>query len=105
IRNTMTPSWLGSVPHNFGDTSVGMIKADEWRSLATVYLPIALISLWGQDDCASELRAVLDHTMHLVSAVYLACTRTTTTTHASAYRAHIVSYVGKLSAVYPNFDL
>ncbi|KAI5993442.1 hypothetical protein EDD15DRAFT_2437983 [Pisolithus albus] len=105
IRNTMTLSWLGSVPRNFGDTSAGTIKADEWRSLATVYLPIALISLWGQDDCAPELRAVLDHTMHLVSAVYLACTRTTTTTRTSAYRTHITSYVGKLSAVYPNFDL
>ncbi|KIJ65075.1 hypothetical protein HYDPIDRAFT_50134, partial [Hydnomerulius pinastri MD-312] len=44
IRDTSTPSWFGSVPSNFGDASAGTIKADEWRSLITVYVPIALIS-------------------------------------------------------------
>ncbi|KIN97524.1 hypothetical protein M404DRAFT_77694, partial [Pisolithus tinctorius Marx 270] len=46
IRDVVTPSWLGSVPSNFGDVSAGTIKADEWRSLITVYLPLALINLW-----------------------------------------------------------
>ncbi|KIN95463.1 hypothetical protein M404DRAFT_165615, partial [Pisolithus tinctorius Marx 270] len=47
IRDIVTPSWLGSVPSNFGNVSAGTIKADEWRSLITVYLPLALINLWG----------------------------------------------------------
>ena len=34
------PSWLQSVPRKFGDKSSGTLKADEWRTMATVYLPI-----------------------------------------------------------------
>ncbi|KJA13345.1 hypothetical protein HYPSUDRAFT_151691, partial [Hypholoma sublateritium FD-334 SS-4] len=42
IRDTDTPSWLPSVPYNFGSTSAGHLKADEWRTLTTVYFPISL---------------------------------------------------------------
>ncbi|KAG2062592.1 hypothetical protein BDR04DRAFT_988305, partial [Suillus decipiens] len=45
ICDTTTHTWLGSVPKNFGEASTGMIKADEWQSLITIYLPIALMSL------------------------------------------------------------
>jgi hypothetical protein len=57
------------------------MKADKWRSLITVYIPIALVSLWGagtshtSDEVGTHLKAVLKHTMELVWAVYLACTR------------------------------
>ena len=30
IRDMATPSWLSSVPHNFGDAAAGTLKADEW---------------------------------------------------------------------------
>ncbi|KJA14083.1 hypothetical protein HYPSUDRAFT_150821, partial [Hypholoma sublateritium FD-334 SS-4] len=42
IRDTDTPSWLPSVPYNFGSSSAGNLKADEWRTLTTVYFPISL---------------------------------------------------------------
>ena len=42
-----TPSWYDTPPLAFGDTSVGSIKAAEWRGLYEVYIPISLISLWG----------------------------------------------------------
>src|ERR1700692_1572565 len=106
-----TPTWLGSVPKNFGDASAGTIKADEWRSLITIYLPIALVSLWGagtshsSDEHAVHLRIILDHTMELVCAVYLACARTMTTRRAEAYRSHIATYVGKLQKIHPTFSL
>lgn len=79
IRDTATPSWLNSVPYNFGDAAAGTFKADEWRTMATVYLPIALISMWGEGtthpspDIAIYFLWVLDHTMALVCAVLLAC--------------------------------
>jgi hypothetical protein len=107
IRDTATPSWLGSVPSNFGDVSAGTIKADEWRSLVTIYLPIALISLWGsssqQTDSTADLKVILDHTMDLVSAVYLASARTMSAARAAAYRTYIASYVGKLKTIHPTF--
>ena len=109
ICDTDIPSWLGSVPSNFGDKAAATIKADEWRTLVTVYLPIALISLWGltgqRDDVAPDLRAVLDHTMDLVCTVYLACVCTTSNNRATAYQAYITSYIGKLKAIYPTFSV
>jgi hypothetical protein len=47
IANTATPSWLNLVPYNFSDAAAGPLKADEWRTMTTVYIPLALISLWG----------------------------------------------------------
>ena len=67
IRDTDTPSWLENVPYNFGDASAGNLKADEWRTMCTVYLPISLVSLWGKgtthrsSSVANSLRQVLDH--------------------------------------------
>ncbi|KIM53743.1 hypothetical protein SCLCIDRAFT_138348, partial [Scleroderma citrinum Foug A] len=71
IRNTSTPSWFTSVPKNFGDQAAGMIKADKWRSLITIYIPITLISLWGAGTPQADLKLILDNTMDLISAVYV----------------------------------
>ena len=83
IKQTTVPSWVNSVPHNYGDASAGVLKADEWRTLSTIYFPIALISLWSEGLSCSVLhpakfRGVLDHTMLAVSVISLACTRTVT---------------------------
>ncbi|KAJ3818491.1 hypothetical protein F5880DRAFT_1491291 [Lentinula raphanica] len=50
IREALTPSWVNSVPKNFGEAKAGSLKADEWRTLSTLYLPIALVILWGDND-------------------------------------------------------
>lgn len=111
IRDTSIPTWLGSVPSNFGEASAGTLKADEWRTLITVYLPIALVNLWGagtshsSPELAARLRTVLDHTMELVSAVHIACARTMTARRAQSYRSYIVSYVGKLKEVHSTSSL
>ncbi|KAK0215389.1 hypothetical protein IW262DRAFT_1240303, partial [Armillaria fumosa] len=73
IKDTATPSWVNSVPANYGATSAGTIKADEWHMLSTIYLPIALVMLWGDDDGHSPMEGsrsldVLDHTMALFQA-------------------------------------
>jgi hypothetical protein len=107
IRDTSTPSWVESVPRNFGDPAAGSLKADEWRTMATIYLPIALISIWGEGtthatpELASTLRQVLDHTMDLVRAIYLAGTRTTTEARTSAYHHYIKSWLSKQRILHP----
>ncbi|KAJ6491081.1 hypothetical protein C8R45DRAFT_826136, partial [Mycena sanguinolenta] len=69
IAETATPSWINSVPKNYSESNAGTIKADEWRTLATIYLPIALIILWG-DWVPTESRflGMLDHSMALFQA-------------------------------------
>lgn len=107
IRDTVTPSWVRSVPVNFGDAAAGTLKADEWRTMFTIYLPLALISLWGEgtshssSDETARYRRILDHTMTLVSAVVLACKRTMTAERSDAYRAYIATWVKDLQEIHP----
>jgi hypothetical protein len=87
--------------------TAGTLKADEWRTFATVYLPLALVSVWGEGtthaspDYANELRRVLDHTMTLFAAVRLACLRTMTLNRRNAYQGLITQYVRDLREVHP----
>ena len=107
IKETVTPSWIGSVPSDVGDARAGKLKADEWRLLFTIYLPLALVAKWGEgSDHSSQgaaLRSLqlLNHTMELVSAVYLACARTTSRQKAQRYEHHIRNYLRDLREVHP----
>ena len=108
IRDTSTPSWFVKAPPNFGDSTAGTLKADEWRSLITVYIPIALISLWGLPDSGTiqtNLKTILDHTMLLMSAVNLCCARTMSSMRAEAYQSCIASYIRDLPCIHPTFNL
>ena len=106
IRETEVPSWLNSVPRNYGDTGAGVYKADEWRNLSTIFLPIALIFLWGKGAShpspviAARLRRILDHTMLLVSAVSLACMRTMTPSRSAAYLEYMTRYIHDFLDIY-----
>jgi len=69
------------------------------------YLLITLVSLWGSSHHNQpELTTILNHTMDLVSVVYLACAQTMTPAHAASYHHCIASYVGKLKEVYPTLN-
>ena len=103
IKNTSTPSWLHSVPYNFGASQAGTLSADEWRSMANVYLPLAFVKLWGDAPAThsqdtDDFQYVLDHSMALFSAVRLACSRTMTYERREAYRANMIRYVSGLSS-------
>nr|OBZ69640.1 hypothetical protein A0H81_10344 [Grifola frondosa] len=108
IRDLITPSWLNSVPHNFGDSAAGTVKADEWRTLITIHLPLALISLWGFDvvgyppNHSPRLREILDHTMSLVSATTLVSKRVMTRARADAFLENMALYIRDLKVVHPS---
>ncbi|KAI9462589.1 hypothetical protein HD554DRAFT_2041166 [Boletus coccyginus] len=108
IRTADTPSWLRSVPKDFGSPGAGSLKADEWRTIITVYLPLALVSLWGDGTThksraiALQLREALDHTMALVAAVYIACARSMTREHAIAYRTYMGTWLSRLKTIHPS---
>jgi hypothetical protein len=111
IRKTITPSWVNSVPKDFGESRAGSIKADEWRTLSSIFLPIALITLWGDvDGCAppnndSEtgvLVKTLDHTMSLFQATIIACRHTMSPSRALTYRQLISTWVKDLRTLFPH---
>lgn len=106
VKGVEKPSWLSTVPSDFGRTRTGTLKADEWRAFATIYLPIALVLLWGEGSKHSSLqvaaarRAILDHTMYLVQALSLACYRTTTDSRIQNMHRHLSDYLRCLSEVH-----
>ncbi|KAE9385262.1 hypothetical protein BT96DRAFT_1007225 [Gymnopus androsaceus JB14] len=107
IRYATTASWLNSVPKNYGEANAGSTKADEWRILSTVYLPIALITLWGDDighapPSDSFLMKALDHTMAFFQATIIACKYTMTSSRTEAFQKYYNQQVGGLHTLFPH---
>ncbi|KAG2053087.1 hypothetical protein BDR06DRAFT_982901 [Suillus hirtellus] len=101
-------SSLRSVPYNFGEAKAGTLEADEWHTLATVYLPIVLVSLWGKgsqhhtSEVAANHRTILNHTMSLVSTVHIAGLPFMTVARAQAYHGYIVAWIRDLQVLHPH---
>ncbi|KAK0441765.1 uncharacterized protein EV420DRAFT_1278538 [Desarmillaria tabescens] len=107
IKETTTPSWINSVPANYGEASAGSLKADEWRILSTVYLPIALVTLWGDNnrqDPGENSRSlqVLNHTMALFQAVGVVCRYSMNSQRAETYCKLIKEWVDGLLDIHPH---
>ncbi|KAF7372576.1 hypothetical protein MVEN_00120300 [Mycena venus] len=105
IAQTVTPSWIKSVPRNYGESNAGSIKADEWRTLTTLYLLIALVLLWADhpaDEHSARLLGMLDHSMALFQAVILVCRYTMTVERATAYRHLLKAWVEGLTVHHPH---
>src|ERR1700722_6653450 len=102
LEKTIVPSWISKPPAKFGEASAGSLTADEWRTMALVYLPLALVPLWGQGsqhpspDIAEKYQHVLNHTMDLLAAVHLAGLHVVTPNRVAAYQEHMTNYVHNL---------
>jgi hypothetical protein len=108
IESMNTPSWLTSVPTNLGEPSHGKLRADQWRTLATTYLPVSLIQLWDQlgdggDKRSQQCKKLLEITLSLISAVIIASSRTTSRENADLYLHHMQSYLKGLREVFPQY--
>ncbi|KIM64204.1 hypothetical protein SCLCIDRAFT_115334, partial [Scleroderma citrinum Foug A] len=73
---------LRSVSYDFGAPKAGTPKADEWRTLITIYIPLALISLWG-DGMAHKSKNI---------------------DRAIAYRSFVSTWVSQLKILHPAVD-
>lgn len=107
IPDTSTPSWINSVPANYGEANAGTIKADEWRTLSTLHIPIALVILWGDIDGAapkdgSRFLRILDHSMALFQAIIIVCRYATNPTLATKFRSYIKEWVNGLHDLHPH---
>jgi hypothetical protein len=103
IKDTVTPSSMCSVPWNFGDAAAGSLKADKWRTMFTIYIPITLITLWGKrlsHNKPDSKREALDHTMALASAITLVCKNTMTLACAADYRSCLKTWLQDLQQLY-----
>lgn len=107
IKNATVPTFINTVPHNFGYSSAGSMKADEWRVLSMIYLPLALCILWNDQDgqAPSSDHAPLhwlDTSMALFQAITLMCRYTTSKAIADRMRNHIIFWSNTLHTVFPH---
>lgn len=110
IRNVVKPSWIDTPPPTFGSKKAGNIKAAQWHILWTIYIPLALLSLWvvGMPDAtndANDMSQVLDNAMALTSLILLAYKHSMTKARAESYRSHVRHYVDGLQKLFPGFLL
>ncbi|CAK5277777.1 unnamed protein product, partial [Mycena citricolor] len=96
-----TPSWVSSVPRNYGSAQHGKLKADQWRALAMVYIPVTLIRLWS--DSTLQRQGLLDMTMHLIAAVDLASSRKMIQGNDAKVQNHLLKYRTALHACFPEY--
>ena len=111
IRETIKPASINSIPKNLSESKAGSLKANEWRTLSTLYLPIALITLWGDNDGlppladeseAGHLLKALNHTMSLFQATVIACHYVMTENRAQAYWEYMKTWTGDLQELFPH---
>jgi hypothetical protein len=62
IGRIIVPSWITKLSRGFGEKSNGKVKAAEWRSLFSIYLPMTLSRLWINST---------SHTLHLKALLSL----------------------------------
>jgi hypothetical protein len=112
ISNMITPSWLTSIPTNLGEANHGKLKADQWRTLGTVYLPVSLVRLWDSDSLnapddhrSQQCAKLLSMTLSLISAIIIASSRTTSREKANLYFYHMTNYVKGLRELFPCYKL
>lgn len=94
------------MPLNYGEASAGIIKAGEWRTLSTIHIPIALATLWGDEEFPEQphFLQLLDYSMALFEAVTLLVRNTMTLPRAVRYRLLLKYWVDNLYASHPHTE-
>jgi hypothetical protein len=109
-REMLIPSWMTRLPREFGSAAAGSLKADEWRVVSSLYVPLAMIMEWSEGtdntvEVTEERKKKIDLlqlTMHLTSAI-LSCTSHTITDEAIAlYKHHILEYFKGVQRLFPD---
>ena len=98
------PSWIGRVPNRIGDTKVGKLSADQYRTACTVNLVVTLTRLWGNDE-RPRYKEMLKNFMDLVTAINLAHRHVITPRSIHLYEQTMQRYLSKLLELYPSVTL
>jgi hypothetical protein len=97
------PTWIKRAIPVLGKASNGKLKADEWRNLFQMQLPLIMIKIWY-----GRIRAdmsLLQNFAHLVSAVNLALKRSTSPERIHSYTYHMKEYLASSIILFPHVEL
>jgi hypothetical protein len=102
IEQIVVPSSVTKLQPNFGEKAHGKLKADEWKSLYTIYLPMTLTRLWAPlDSHRLHLKALLN----LSLLVQIVISKTASKNGADLYDLTIENYLKLISVLYPGVKL
>ncbi|KAE9389263.1 hypothetical protein BT96DRAFT_835150 [Gymnopus androsaceus JB14] len=110
IRELITPAWVIKPPFDVGLPRAGNLKADLWRILFGIYIPLALLSLWQADSPISAentapMAPALDTAMHLTCASLMMTKGTLTSRHREQFRYSLRRHIDGLKQCFPGFEL
>jgi hypothetical protein len=103
MARLVLPSWMSKPPPDFGSPSRGKLKADIWRTMCTICLPITLIRCWGIPASGEDSRKlrIVKNFMDLVQAVILATSRAVSTRHADQCMSLMQRYQEGVVKLFP----
>ncbi|KAE9382482.1 hypothetical protein BT96DRAFT_845459, partial [Gymnopus androsaceus JB14] len=105
-----TPSWLKRPPFDVGLPRAGTLKAEHWRSLFCIFVPLALLSLWQPTSPISaqnaiQMRPALDTVMDLTCASLVMNKSNLTGVDRERFRHFYCQHVHGLKTHFPGFQL
>ena len=107
IREVTIPAWVTRPPENVGLPKAGTLKADTWRTLFKIYIPLALLSLWKKEspisaDDADAMSSVLETSMYLTCASVVMMKRHLTSKDQTAFKEYLRQHVLGLKQNFPD---
>lgn len=110
IKEAVTPAWVTNPPAETGLPRTGTLKADHWRTLFAIHVPLALLSLWKKDSPlaaqnADSMSSVLSTSMHLTCASLMMTKNVSTPSYRMSYRNSLRQHVIGLKRNFPGFLL
>ncbi|TRM59750.1 hypothetical protein BD626DRAFT_408605 [Schizophyllum amplum] len=103
------PTWMkDKPPHDVGLSQAGTLKANQWRWLYRVYVPLALMLIWHPDSPyalpnARAMKPILDMNMNLTSATIILVKHHVTEESRDMFRAQLKAHVLGLRLHFPGF--
>lgn len=93
ILTITIPTWLSAAPKNFGTFQHGKLKADEWRTICCIILPIVFGLRWSRRGSTDRQKLLLKNFLYLVTAVTRATRRSISSEDIEVYEKNMTKYV------------
>ncbi|KAJ3872353.1 hypothetical protein F5051DRAFT_339462 [Lentinula edodes] len=108
VCEVVTPAWVSNPPRNVGLYEAGVLKADHWRTLFLIHLPLAILSLWKDTSPlaaagACDMASVVDTTMHLCCASLVVTKRKLTLNRREKFRHLLRLHILGLQRNFPGW--
>ncbi|KAJ3854272.1 hypothetical protein EV368DRAFT_4048, partial [Lentinula lateritia] len=108
VREVVTPAWVSNPPRNVGLYEAGVLKADHWRTLFSIHVPLATLSLWRETSPlaaadACNMASVVDTTMNLCCASLVMTKRKLTLNRREQFRHLLRLHILGLQKNFPGW--